>query len=420
MNRKIKSERKRIKNNGNKNNNLWTRIRLFAAAGLVALPLGIIGVARLLDDKKHDAPIQFKALENIVDSSEKARQLTINGFYTNNILVREQVRQDTIIPFLDQQLNDNNFPLKHNARDIVKYFIFKYYDFVLDSQRNQDETYAFFNQQMQNVVDKLEELDPVFAASLKDTANRSIGESGKSNADINTINKLLGSYFRSHGYTFYITPDIVYEFARPNVILMETSDVKTFEVNHLGKIHLMSYRDIIGVAVPWIQGYEEQGNETEGLVIAEKDKEPTCLIDTIRSKRIAETAWNHVKNENTIFAQLLRKIFQINNKNNFIQSYTSMAYQATLVHEATHDFRRAQGNQKSNQEEELIAFLNEIIEGPNALFSMNNLLRNGEAPQYKLALSNFRANVLQGISPSDITDQELRNRSRKYLTELSQ
>ncbi len=409
MGRKSRLKQERNKNS---NNNLssFTNIRLLAAAGLVALPLGIIGVARLLDTKKHDAPIQSKPLENIVDSDEVARRLMLDGFYTNNIWVRNQIKPQ-LVNLIKKQIADPNLEMKVKVRDFMKFNIFNYYDFVLDKKRTPDEVYAIFSMALTDILNELPNIDPKFNRFLE-------GRTGNLSMDTSELNRILQPYFETLGYVCVITPDLEEDIRQPNVILMETSEIKTFEVACLDQRHIMLYRDVIGVAIPLIQGYKTPGNETEGIVFGEKDKEPTCLIDTVRIKRIAELEWETMQDGTNEYATLLKRIFPTKNKEAFVSAYIDLHYKATLVHEATHDLRRKQANKKVFPEEESIAFLNEIIEGPSAVYTMIHLLRNGVASYYQLALQNFKEHVLKGDSPEIINDDTLRQRSKEYLTEV--
>jgi len=397
-------------NNNNNNNNFWTRSRLLVAAGVIALPLGIIGAVKLLEPKKHDVPIQSKPLENIVDSDDVAQRLMLDGFYTNNIWVRTQIKPQ-LVDLIKKQIADPGLEMKVKVRDFMKFNIFNYYDFVLDQKRAEDETYARFSKALTDIVNELPNIDPAFDRFLE-------GRNGNVEMDLLELNKILQPYFETLGYVCMITPDLEEGIKRPNMILMETSDIKTFEVNCLNQTHVMKYRDVIGVAIPLIQGYKTPGNETEGMVIGEKDKDTICLIDTVRVKRIAESAWDTMQDGTNEYAPLLRRIFPTISKEGFISAYAELHYKSTLVHEATHDLRRKQPNEKSWPEEELVAFLNETIDGPSAIYTMLHLLRNGVAPYYQFALARFKEHVLKNDDPKNISDDALRQRSKEYLKQI--
>ena len=217
------------------------------------------------------------------------------------------------VELIKKQIADPGLEMKVKVRDFMKFNIFNYYDFVLDQKRAEDETYARFSKALTDIVNELPNIDPAFDRFLE-------GRNGNVEMDLLELNKILQPYFETLGYVCMITPDLEEGIKRPNMILMETSDIKTFEVNCLNQTHVMKYRDVIGVAIPLIQGYKTPGNETEGMVIGEKDKDTICLIDTVRVKRIAESAWDTMQDGTNEYAPLLRRIFPTISKEGFIMA----------------------------------------------------------------------------------------------------
>ena len=410
----------RKKDNGNSNRNhsnsnnvsFWNKARLFVATGLISLPLVVLGASKLVDCSRSNPPkvTHLEHIVNSVDSPEVAERLTIDGFYTNNQDVRSQIKQ-RISDLVRRQIDDQSIDMKVKVRDFMKLNIFNYYDFVLDDERTNEETYSLFSRIFTDIVNILPSIDPNFESYLE-------GRDGDVAMDVLEMNSILRPYFETLGYVCMITPDLEFDSRRPNVILMEVGDIKKCDVKCLDKSHTMIYRDIRGVAIPLIQGYKTPGNEVEGMVVGEKGGDHVCLVDTVRERGIAESAWNTLQDSSDKYLPLMKRIFPTRSKEKFISAYIDLKHRSVLVHEATHDLRRSQADKKSFHEEELIAFLNETVEGPSPLYTMLHLLRNGEAPYYRLALSRFGEHVLRGDSPETISEDSLRERARDYLVSL--